>query len=76
MPPPGRKTRRISASAASGSNQWNAWPTVIASTAASGYGIASAVPASASTSGRTRSSTARISSLGSTATTSRPRRTS
>ena len=36
--PPGRSTRAISGSARSRSNQWNAWPTATASTAASGSG--------------------------------------
>ena len=39
-----------------GRNQWYAWPTVTASTDASASGIASALPASASASGTTRSS--------------------
>ena len=41
--PPGRRTRAISASAGSGSNQWKAWPTATASTLASASGSASAV---------------------------------
>ena len=45
-PPPSRRTRSISASAVSLSNQWNAWATMTASTEASGSGIASAVPSS------------------------------
>ena len=70
--PPGRRTRWISASAASPSNQWNACPTVTASTERSGNGIASAVPATASTSGSDDESAARIASTGSTATTNAP----
>ena len=39
-PPPGRRTRSISARAVGASNQWNAWATVTTSTEASGSGIA------------------------------------
>src|SRR5919199_272306 len=74
--PPGRRTRWISASARSPSNQWNAWATVTASTAPSGSGISSAVPASARTPGSDASSALRIASTGSPATTLAPAATS
>src|SRR4029077_20853860 len=69
-PPPGRTTRAISATAASPSNQWKASPTKTASAKSSGSGIRSAVPASTRMSAERPASTPRISSFGSTATTS------
>ena len=70
--PPGRSTRAISASAGSGSNQWNACPAVTASTLASSSGSASAVPATTSAADATLASTDRISASGSTAITRAP----
>ena len=67
--PRGRRTRASSASVAAFANQWNASATKTASTASSSSGIASALPLSVCASGTTRSSTARIPSSGSTATT-------
>src|SRR5215218_10406949 len=69
--PLGRSTRAISGSARAWSNQWNAWPTITASTEACASGIDSAAPTIASIPGRRRQ-TASISADGSTATTSCP----
>ena len=55
---PGESTRWISRSASSGVNQWNACPTVTASTYRSVSGMRSAVPASAATPRTRRSSSA------------------
>ena len=49
--PPGRRTRAISRSAGPWSNQWNAWAAVTTSALASGSGIASAPPSTATTAG-------------------------
>src|SRR6266540_1661963 len=69
--PFGRSTRAISGSARAWSNQWNACPTITASTEACASGIDSAAPTMASMPGRRRQ-TASISADGSTATTSWP----
>src|SRR5215468_2516134 len=64
-----RSTRSSSATVSGVANQWKASPEKTASTAASPTGIDSALPASAAGPGTTSSSTARIRSSGSTATT-------
>jgi len=68
LAPCGRRTRWISASARSPSNQWNACPTVTASAEPSGSGIDSAVPSSARMPGMEAASLARMAATGSTAT--------
>jgi hypothetical protein len=71
-PPPGRRTRCASASARSPSNQCQASPHTMASTAASCSGSASACPSSIVAPGMAAASSRRISGTGSTATISAP----
>lgn len=70
--PPGRSTLATSANAWSASNQWNAWATVMASSAPVRTGRASAVPAATATPGTADRSSARIPPTGSTASTDAP----
>jgi hypothetical protein len=72
MPPRGRRTRRISLSAAGLSNQWKASAIVTAATEASGSGIASARPSIARSGPMAAASSSRSAPCGSTAKTSWP----
>ena len=74
--PSGRRTRSISASATSGSNQWKAWATTTASTVPPPRGMCSAVAPTIGTPGTTRANTSRMEGDGSAATQASPRRCS